>query len=235
MIKLTVYVYTKVVLNLFLAMLVLAGCQSISLQEPMGTIHTSPGELSTKELNDDVMVFGRLIWVNNGEEQTKYRNEYGWNIWPLYFRVEDKSNGVLGVTESGHFAWRLPKGTYILYHLRWLDDVTGGQRRLPLRLSFKAPEAGKAYCIGTIYINIQSRRDILGTMWIKNWYHLVDNKCMQEREWFKNRYSKLELPFQQSLLLYHSGIPEGIEELESEVQMHEFFQSIYPLLMIYSY
>ena len=211
-------------------MLTLSGCQSMTLLDPIGTVQTSPVEVTTADLDDQVIVFGRIRWINNGEERANYRNNYGWNIWPLYYRVEDKENGVLGVTETGHFAWQLPVGTYILYHARWFDDIAG-QRRLPLRLTFKAEKTGKAYCIGTLTIDLHSTRDALGMIKITSWNTLIDEGCEQERIWFTKRYTQLKIPVENTLLLHDARIPDTIVGLENKQRFSEFIQSLYFLLL----
>jgi len=202
--------------------------------DPLGTVQTPPPELTATDLENNTLVFGRIRWINNGEERSNYRNNYGWNIWPLYFHIEDKNSGVLGITETGYFAWQLPKGTYILYHARWFDDISG-QSRLPLRLTFQAKETGKAYCIGTLTFDINSKRDALGTIKITSWNYLIDEGCEQERDWFQQRYTRLNIPVENSQLIYDSGIPDNIVDLEKKLKFSEFIQSIYFLFLPYTY
>jgi hypothetical protein len=87
----------------------LLGCQSTAWLEPIGTLPTAPTELTDTDLGEEVVVFGRIRWVQNGEERTDYKSNYGWNIWPQYYRFEDGQNGTLGVAEDGTFTWHLPR------------------------------------------------------------------------------------------------------------------------------
>lgn len=220
--------------NSFLILLVvpitfiLGSCQS--MLDPIGTLLTSAQGLTSAELRNEAVVFGRIRWINNGEERTDYRNDYGWNIWPLYFHVEDKKHGTLSVTETGYFAWQLPAGTYILYQAKWFDAISG-QRRLPLRLTFKAAETGKAYCIGTLTFDIHSKRDAFGLITIISWQYHIDGTCDQEREWFQKRYSKLNIPIENSRLIHDNRIPDNITALENQQNFSDFMQSIYFLLL----
>jgi hypothetical protein len=204
----------------------------MTMLDPIGTIQTSPTSLTAAELNDDIVVFGRIRWINNGEERSNYRNNYGWNIWPLYFRVEDKVDGVLGVSDTGYFAWQIPRGTYILYHARWFDDISG-QRRLPLRLTFRGLEAAKAYCIGTLTFDINSSRDAIGMTKISSWQYRIDEGCKQERDWFEKRYHQLAIPVENTFLLHNAEIPDNIAELENKQRFSEIMQSLYFLFLPY--
>ena len=223
-------VTAKLLLLITLSTTFFVGCQSTSLIEPIGTITTAPQSITETDLNNEVLVFGRIRWIQNGVERTDYQNAYGWNIWPLYFRIEDEANGTLGVTENGYFTWRLPKGTYIAYHLKWFDSWDGWHR-LPLRLAFQAPEAQKAYCIGTIIVKIEAKRDLIGGLWIKHWALELDDTCEEDLQWFQERYANLNIPIEKSLLVYDPSIPEDIQGLERKEEMADFMRAIYPLFM----
>jgi hypothetical protein len=223
-------VTAKLLLLLSLSTTVLIGCSSTSLNEPVGTITTAPQGITKTDLNNEVLVFGRIRWIENGEERTDYKNAYGWNIWPKYFHIENKKDGTLGVAEDGYFAWQLPKGTYIAYHLKWFDSWDGWHR-LPLRLAFQAPETQKAYCVGTIIVKLRTKRDFIGGLWIKDWDLELDDSCEQNRQWFQERYVNLNIPVDKSLLIYDPNIPEDIHELERKEGVADFMRAIYPLFM----
>lgn len=209
---------------------ILTSCQTTSLIEPRGTITTSPETVTIKELNNYALVYGRIRWIQNDEERTEYKSNYGWNIWPQYYRIEDKENGALGVTENGYFAWQLPKGTYIAYQVKWFDSWDG-QHRLPLRLAFQASESQTAYCVGTITINLQTKRDLIGGLGIKQWNYEINDSCEQDMKWFQERYINLDIPIKKSLIIYNQKIPESIQELKKRDATADFIRAIYPLFM----
>ena len=219
-------VRAKLLLLIFLSAALLIGCQSTSLVE----ITTAPQSITETELNNEVLIFGRIRWLHNGEERTDYKSAYGWNIWPQYFRIEDEKNGSLGVTEDGTFTWRLPRGTYLAYQLRWFDSWDGWHR-LPLRLAFQAPEARKAYCVGTFIVNLQAKRDFIGGLWIKDWMLELADTCEEDRLWFQARYRELHIPIEKSLLVYDPNIPDTIQELEKKDDIADFMRTIYPLFL----
>jgi len=220
----------KLFLRITLSVTVLVGCQSPSLIEPIGTINTVPTSIAETDLDNKGLVFGRIRWIQNDVERTDYRNAYGWNIWPQYFRIEDETNGALGVDEKGYFTWQLPKGTYIAYHLKWFDSWDGWHR-LPLRLAFQVPEGQKAYCIGAITVKLEAKRDLIGGLWIKRWELELDDTCEKDLQWFQERYANLNIPIEKSLLVYDPGIPEDIHGLERKEQGADFMRAIYPLFM----
>ena len=208
----------------------LAGCQSTAWLEPVGTLPTASPELTNTDLDEDVLVFGRIRWIQNGEERTDYKSGYGWNIWPQYYRVEDKQHGTLAVTEDGTFTWQLPKGTYFAYQLKWFDSWDGWHR-LPLRLAFQIPDAHHAYCIGTLNIKLQAKRDLIGGLWIKDWNLVLDDSCDEDQLWFTARYTNVTLPLEKSLPVYDSDIPDTVEALEKRDDIADILRAIYPLFM----
>jgi hypothetical protein len=221
---------SKLLLLIFLSTTILVGCQSTSLVDPIGTITTAPPGITATDLNREVIVFGRIRWIQNGVERTDYKNAYGWNIWPQYFHIEDEANGTLGVDENGYFTWRLPKGTYIAYHLKWFDSWDGWHR-LPLRLAFQVPEPQKAYCIGAIIVKLEAKRDLIGGLWIKHWAIELDDTCEDDLQWFQERYANLNIPIEKSLLIYDPSIPDDIYGLERKEERADIMRAIYPLFM----
>lgn len=210
--------------------LLLAGCQSTAWIEPVGTLPTAPTELSDTELGEEVLVFGRIRWIQNGEERTDYQSGYGWNIRPQYYRLEDGQHGTLGVAEDGTFTWQLPRGTYLAYQLKWFDSWDGWHR-LPLRLAFQAPQAHQAYCVGTLIVKLQAKRDLIGGLWIKDWNLELEDSCAEDQLWFAARYANLTLPLEKSLLVYDPDIPDTIQALEKKDDLADTLRAIYPLFM----
>ena len=214
---------------IYLAAILVAGCQSAALLEPLGTLPTVPFEITDKELGNDVLVFGRVRWIQNGQERDDYRSAYGWNIWPEYYGLEDRRNGTLAVAEDGTFVWQLPGGTYLAYQLRWFDPWDG-PHRLPLRLAFRAEKAQRAYCIGTIIVKLEAKRDLIGGLWIKDWDLVLDDTCATDQQWFARRYINLTLPVEQSFLVYDPAIPDSLEALERRDTIADILRALYPLL-----
>jgi hypothetical protein len=209
----------KLLLLISLSITILVGCQSTSF---------APQNITEAELNNDVLFFGRIRWIQDGVERTDYKNTYGWNISPQYYRIDDEENGSLGVDENGYFAWRLPKGTYLAYQLTWFDSWDGSHR-LPLRLAFQATQAQKAYCVGTLIVRLRTKRDLIGGLWIKHRDLELNDSCDQDLRWFQAHYSNLKIPVEKSLLVYNPIIPDNIHDLEQKENFADFIRAIYPL------
>ena len=214
-------VTAKLLLLISLYTTILVGCQSTPFV---------PQSITETELNKEVLFFGRIRWIQNGVERTDYKSTFGWNISPQYYRIDDEENGTLGVEENGYFTWRLPKGTYLAYQLTWFDSWDG-LHRLPLRLAFQAPQEQKAYCVGTLIVNIQTKRDLMGGLWVKHWELDLNDSCDQDLKWFQAHYVNLNIPIEKSLLVYNPNIPDNIHDLEQKEKVADFMRAIYPLFM----
>jgi hypothetical protein len=215
-------VKAKLSLLISLSITILAGCQSTSL---------ALKSITEAELNNDVLFFGRVRWIENGVERTDYKSDFfGWNISPQYYRIDDKKNDSLSVEENGYFTWRLPKGTYLAYQLTWFD-TWDGLHRLPLRLAFQATQAQKAYCVGTLIVELQTKRDLIGGLWIKHWEMEVNDSCDQDLKWFQAHYPNLKIPVEKSLLVYNSNIPNDVKRLEKMEDLGDIIRTIQPLFM----
>ena len=220
----------KLIFIISLPGLLLVGCQSTAWVEPVGTQPTAPTALTDSDLGEDVLVFGRIRWIQNDEERTDYKSGYGWNIWPQYYRLEDEQHGTLSVAEDGTFTWQLPRGTYLAYQLKWFDNWDGWHR-MPLRLAFQVPHAHHAYCVGTLIIKLQAKRDLIGGLWVKDWDLALQDSCDEDRQWFEARYANLTLPLAKSLLVYDPNIPDSIQTLENKDNITDILRAIYPLFM----
>jgi hypothetical protein len=214
-------VTAKLLLLICLPITILVGCQSSSL---------APQNITNTELNKEVLFFGRIRWIQDGVERTDYKNTIGWNISAQYYRIDDEENGSLGVNENGYFTWRLPKGTYLAYSLTW-QDSWDGLHRLPLHLAFQATQAQKAYCVGTLIVKLQTKRDLIGGLWIKHRELELNDSCDQDLKWFQAHYVNLKLPIEKSLLVYNSNIPDNIRDLEQKANVSDIMRAIYPLFM----
>ena len=214
-------VTAKLLLLISLSTTILVGCQSTL---------SSPQSITETDLNKDVIFFGRIRWIENDVERTDYKSTLGWYISPHYYRIDDEENGTLEVNKNGYFTWRLPEGTYLAYQLTWFDSWDGFHH-LPLRLAFQAQQAQKAYCVGTITVKLQTKRDLIGGLRIKHWELDLNDSCEQDLKWFQARYVNLKIPIEKSLLVYNSTIPSNIKVLERKVKFEDFMRAIYPLFM----
>jgi hypothetical protein len=131
---------------------------------------------------------------------------------------------------SGPNTWQLPRGTYLAYQLKWFDNWDGWHR-MPLRLAFQVPHAHHVYCVGTLIIKLQAKRDLIGGLWVKDWDLALHDSCDEDRQWFEARYANLTLPLVKSLLVYDPNIPDSIQTLEKKDNIADILRAIYPLFI----
>jgi hypothetical protein len=198
-------------------------------------MHTTvPADISATALSERVIAFGRIRWVQNGEQRTDYRSALGWNILPEFLRLEDDELGTLGVEENGSFAWLLPRGTYLLHQLRWFDSWDGWHRLEP-KVAFQLIEGAHAYCLGTLVVELQGKRDLIGGLWIKSVRISVEDNCGALTDDFIARYADKTFTIHRSLMIHSLEIPDRPEQLEEKDKLRDFLRAITPGLMTIPY
>ena len=201
--------------------LVIAGCASEPgqmnyLSEPnlpiTGRVDKAPESLTADTLGSDVLVYGRLRWIDNGEERTDYRSGWGWNVWLRYFRDYPERSGLFVVEKDGQFTWRIPRGTYTVYQLEW-REVSDGMHYLVPKLRFEPPASANAVCLGTLLIDIRSKRDVIGGHWVKNIGIQVDDDCDRLGARFATHYTDSKLVAGKALMRFDAQmqIPRSLQ------------------------
>jgi hypothetical protein len=206
----------------------LTGCEGTFA--PVRKVETAPSETTAVSLGDSALVFGRIRWIENGEERTEYKHSYGWNIWPQFLRVDDMTNGALSVEADGSFAWKMPRGAYLFHQIYWLDSWDG-QHRLTPNVAFQIPVGANAYCLGTLVISIQGKRDIIGGLWLKGVKVKIDDDCAEKAIPFRARFNDQDLTLGKSLMIFDPRMPKRPEQLEEKDQLLDFMRAIMPGLM----
>lgn len=174
-----------------------------------GRIDRAPPDTTIQTLGSDVLVFGRLRWIDNGEERTDYRSAWGWNVWLKFVQIEHLDFGVFVVEKDGQFTWRIPPGSYLLNRAGWRDPVNGLHWFLPLlRFDARRGEAD-ALCLGTLVIDPHSRKDALGGRYSGGIGIRVDDDCDRLAERFRSRYPGSEWRVGKSLLVFDPQLRES--------------------------
>jgi hypothetical protein len=221
------YYHARVVL-LSLAIF-LTSCEGIFA--PVRRIETAPLETTVASLGDSALVYGRIRWIENGEERTEYKHSYGWNIWPQFLRVDDMTKGALSVEVDGSFTWKMPRGAYLFHQIYWLDSWDG-QHRLTPKVAFQIPVGANAYCLGTLVISIQGKRDFIGGLWLKGVKVKIEDDCEDREIQFRSLYRDRDLKLENSLMVFDPRMPKRPERLEEMDQFRDFIRAITPGLMI---
>jgi hypothetical protein len=134
--------------------------------------------------------------------------------------------GSLRIEPEGHFYWVLPKGTYLMHQIHWFDPIDGPHRIDP-RVAFYVPSGAQALCIGTLKVDIQGKRDLIGGLWIKGRTISVEDEC----ESMSLQHVTPDLEKKRLLMVHNHGLPDRPEHLESQDQLIDFIRAIIPGLM----
>jgi hypothetical protein len=134
----------------------------------LGGCHTATNLANIKELNgslrqDTSLVFGRIQWVEDGEEKVIGSGLVTFSVAPQLLRVEDRKRILGEIDEKGRFIWALEKGTYVINKLDYRDPWTGNYVLVP-KIGFRVPENGKAYPLGTLRAECNNKRNFLGSL-----------------------------------------------------------------------
>lgn len=200
---------------------VMVGCASEPgqmnyLSEPnlpiTGRIDKAPETLTAETLGSDVLVFGRLRWIDNGQERTNYRSGWGWNVWLRYFRDDASNYGLFVVEKDGQFTWRIPRGSYTYYQVGW-REVSDGLHYLVPKVKFETGGSFNAICLGTLLVDISTKRDVIGGHWLKNVGIQVDDDCDRLSERFRTHYTGGNFVIGKSLMNFDERlqIPKSFE------------------------
>lgn len=181
----------------------LPGCMGIVKEAPQDTLLAPSGE--------DVLVFGRIRWIQNGEERESYSSTFGWNISLQVLRAEDMKTGTIRVEKDGTFFALLPTGTYIIHRLDWRDPWDGPHWLVP-KVAFKIAEDRQSYYLGTLVVDIRTKRDIIGGLWVKGFGVSIEDEEEGAMEAFRKRYTAQKVEVAKALMVHDPSIPRIAEQ-----------------------
>jgi hypothetical protein len=118
----------------------------------------------------------------------------------------------------------------LLHQIHWFD-AWDGHHRLPPKVAFQVPYGAHAYCLGTLVIDLNGKRDIIGGLWVKDWKVHVEDDCGHMASQFRSRYADPDLRLAKSLIIYDPRIPNRPDQLEEKDQVQDFMNAITPGLM----
>ncbi|OIR10468.1 hypothetical protein GALL_77800 [mine drainage metagenome] len=179
-----------------------------------GRVDKAPENTTAASLESDVLAFGRIRWFDNGDERTEYRSGWGWNVWFPFYRIQDDGVGRFVVEKDGSFTWRIPRGSYILNRIGWRDAWDGLHAIYDPKVAFEATDTSKAICLGTLVVNLKSKRDIIGKLLVKSVQLRVDDDCSSLALQFHAKYTDPDLVEARSLMRFDPDmrIPEKLQE-----------------------
>ena len=195
----------KLIYVSFVFCCVLTSCATI--QGPLKGDSIAPRKLSKHFLkNDQSLVFGTLhISIGGGGFK---RNNHNYMI---VSRSDTEYSGWLRTNFSDRFYWRLPAGTYEISSIM-PDHINNRNIIEPTPLTFIVPEAGKAYYIGDLKIDIKGK----SRFWLKdiiegiNDVKIIDN-YIGAKEYVERQNAFWVGKIEKSLMTYDESIePEEI-------------------------
>jgi len=113
------------------------------------------------ERTDRSIVFGRIRWIENGEEKEIGDSYFKMGLRPDLIRMEDKQRIQASVDNGGHFVWSLEPGTYLMHRIVYWDTWSGSTVIVP-KVAFSVPKAGQIYYLGTLRSDFTKKRDLIG-------------------------------------------------------------------------
>lgn len=173
-------------------MLILSGCAS-------GAAKKAPPSTPLASLGDNALVFGNLKWFENDENKRR-------TISLGIMRAEDMKKGTIKVEKDGRFYAVVPKGTYIIHRIDWRDPWDGPHWFVP-QVSFKIANNQHAYYVGTLVVEIETARDILGSLLIKGVTVHIEDEEGAAMEAFNIKYPNQEIEIAKTLMVHDTSIP----------------------------
>ena len=183
----------------------LTGCATI--QGPLKGDSIALRKLSKEFLKDNQsLVFGKLYISIAGEELS--RNHFSYII---VSRSDTEYSGLLRTNFSDGFYWRLPAGTYEISSI-WPTTVNKGFIIEPTPLTFTVPEAGKAYYIGDLIIDIKGKWRFFGGYILKGINDIkISDNYIEAKKYVEGQNALWRGKTEKSLMNYDESIePEEI-------------------------
>lgn len=210
-------------LVLLIFLFVLSGCV------PKVAIKKAPPDTSVIPSGEDVLIFGGIRWIENGEERKNFLSFSGLDVFKIGFkislqvlRVEDMKEGTIEVEKDGKFFVLLPKGTYIIHRLDW-EDI--GRNWLVPKVAFKITEDPHSYYLGTLNIDIKTKRNFFGDPMVKELEIHIEDEEGKAREVYQKRYPQQDVQVAKALMIHNPSIPR-IQELETQKTTLDAFRHL---------
>jgi hypothetical protein len=210
---------SKTIIISLMFLLALFGCV------PRVTVQKAPPGISLASLGEGVLIFGRIRWIQNGEERHSFSGLYGdFNVDLRVLNVEDmKVSSIFEIEKDGRFFALLPKGTYIIHRLDWAEFW--GRGSLVPRVALQIAKPKYSYYLGTLTVNVTTKRNIFGDYFVKGLDIYIEDEEEEAMEIFRKRYPYQELNIVKALMVHDPSIPR-LDELERGRKLAEVLQAL---------
>jgi hypothetical protein len=182
--------------------LALSGCETAEMIETSGDMAAAREDAATS------VVFGRVLWIENGTERTLDQSIFGWSLSPRLLRLEDRRymNGTFD--PGGRFRWSLPPGTYVIDRINYRDPMTGNYFIVP-KVAFQIPAAGQIYYVGTLRADATTDRGFLGVSGATD-FSIIDNYRSEARN-FQTLVGAPPSQVTKRLMKQDDSLPDSID------------------------
>lgn len=167
-------------------------------------------EADIRQLEEDQsVVFGRIVWLENGEEKKIGAGVFTMSLAPHLLRLEDKARVIGEVNEGGRFAWSLKPGTYLINKIAYRDPWSGNYFVTP-KVAFAVPETGKTYYVGVLECRFEPKRDLIGGL-----SGLVVCKTLDESDqdvtYFQDKFAMASGSIEESIMIHDMRLPGTVD------------------------
>lgn len=180
----------------------LSGCETadhIDTTAEMATATTS---------SDTSIVFGRVRWIENGQERQMDQSMMGWSIQPRLRRLEDGTMIHGKVDPGGRFRWSLPPGTYVMDRINYRDPMTGQYFIVP-QVGFSVPRGGAIFYAGTLRAQADVERGFFGVDGATQFS--VQDEFSAELHAFKAEVGSIPGTVEESLMVQDDTLPVSLD------------------------
>lgn len=173
---------------------------------------TSELQQATAQESDSI-IFGRIKWLEKGEEKKIGKGVFSMSVTPHLMRMEDKARIFGEVSEDGNFVWSLKKGSYFFHKMAYRDPWSGNYFVVP-KVAFNVPENGKVYYVGTLIAEFIPKRDFIGGLSGKVKFTVVDEENNYYLD-FAKKFNINSNDINKSLMVHDQRLPRSVETTES--------------------
>lgn len=155
------------------------------------------------------IVYGQVIWIENGEQKKIGSGIFDFFIKPSLLRLEDKARILCDVGEYGDFSWALEPGTYVINKIQYRDTWSGNYFFVP-QIGFRISEAQKVYYIGSLKADCETERDLIGGLFIKAKFTIEDHSEQATSDYSqKKSFSREEI--ETALMVQDNRLPRTFD------------------------
>jgi hypothetical protein len=144
---------------------------------------------------------------------------------PHVFRAEDKSRIQGAVESDGRFAWSLLPGKYFLYQIAYHDAWSGGYEAR-LKYAFQVPRAGDIFYVGSLEVEFDSKRDLIGKLSGRVSFAIRD-KSDQDLPGIQHRFNLASDEIHKSLMVWNSSLPPRMATSTQVTQAIEVLDAMF--------